>query len=43
MTVTILLLGGVIGYVAMPALAALLIVVGVGSVRVRQVLSVARS
>lgn len=43
MAVVILLFGGVIGYVAMPALAGLLIVVGAASVRPRQVLSVART
>ena len=43
MAAVILLLGGVIGYVAMPALAGLLIVVGAGAVRPRQVLSVART
>lgn len=43
MGAVILLLGGLIGYVAMPALAGLLIVVGAGSVRPAQVLSVART
>lgn len=43
MAVVILLFGGLIGYVAMPALAGLLIVVGAGSVRPRQVVSVART
>ena len=43
MAVVILLLGGVIGYVAMPALAGLLIVVGAGAVGRGQVLSVART
>ena len=41
--VPIVLLGGVIGSVAMPALAGLLIVIGAGSIRLRQVLSVART
>ncbi len=40
MGVVILLLGGVVGYVAMPALAALLIVVGVSTIRPAQVVSV---
>ncbi len=43
MGAVILLLGGVIGYVAMPALAGLLIVVGAGSIRPAQALSVART
>ncbi|MCP2369595.1 SulP family sulfate permease [Agromyces terreus] len=43
MAVTLLLLSGVVGYVAMPALAALLIVVGFGTIKPAQVYSVARS
>jgi SulP family sulfate permease len=43
MAVTILLFSGLVGLVAMPALAALLIVVGFGTIKPAQVYSVARS
>ena len=43
MAVVILLLGGVIELIAMPALAGLLIVVGFGTVKVDQVISVAKT
>lgn len=43
MAVVILLLGGAIELIAMPALAGLLIVVGVGTVKVDQVVSVAKT
>lgn len=43
MAVTILLISGVVALVAMPALAALLIVVGVGTVKPAQVLSVVKT
>ena len=42
MVLIVLLLGGLVGYVAMPALAGLLIVVGAGSIRPAQVASVMR-
>ena len=43
MAVVILLLGGVIELVAMPSLAALLIVVGVGTIRPSRIMSVAKT
>lgn len=43
MAVTILMLADVVGHVAMPALAALLIVVGIGSIKPSQVVSVVRT
>lgn len=43
MTLVILLFGTVVGYVAMPSLAALLIVVGVGTIKPARVMSVART
>ncbi|GAA1822870.1 SulP family inorganic anion transporter [Agromyces salentinus] len=43
MAITLLLFSGIVGYVAMPALAALLIVVGFGTIKPAQVYSVARS
>lgn len=43
MAVVIVALGGVVGHVAMPALAGLLIVVGVGTIKPSQVMSVVRT
>ncbi|MDN5766966.1 MAG: STAS domain-containing protein [Humibacillus sp.] len=43
MTLVVLLFGTVVGYVAMPSLAALLIVVGVGTIKPARVMSVART
>lgn len=43
MAIVVLVLGGVVGHVAMPALAALLIVVGVGTIKPANVLSVAKT
>jgi SulP family sulfate permease len=40
---TVLLISGVVGHVAMPSLAALLIVVGVGSIKPQQVISVTKT
>ncbi len=43
MALVILLLGGLIELVAMPALAGLLIVVGVGTIKPEQIMSVAKT
>lgn len=43
MAIIIVLLGGLVGHVAMPALAGLLIVVGIGTVKPNQIKSVART
>jgi SulP family sulfate permease len=43
MAIVILVFGGVVGYVAMPALSGLLIVIGAGAVKPAQILSVART
>jgi sulfate permease, SulP family len=43
MAIVILVLGSVVGYVAMPALAALLIVVGVATIRPNQIVTVGRT
>ena len=43
MAVVILAFGSIVGYVAMPSLAALLIVVGVGTIKPNQVITVART
>jgi SulP family sulfate permease len=43
MALTVLLFSGIVGYVAMPALAGLLIVIGFGTIKPAQVYSVARS